>query len=322
MNKLYVIGEMLIDFTSAGSEGRDGPAVFERNAGGAPANVAVCVSRLGGISALVTKLGDDAFGRYLKDVLVREGVDTSYVYMTNEAKTALAFVFLDGRGERDFLFYRDPSADMLLSADDVSGIAFEPGDVLHFGSVDLVDAPVKEAHRKITQRARDAGATVSFDPNLRYPLWKSRDELLSAVREFLPLADIVKVSLDELFDIAGVCDEITAVNKLLGGNTKLIFVTKGSEGSAAYTRKTSTPLIPAEKAHCIDTTGAGDTFIGTVLYQILRDGVTLDGLDDSERLTEYIRYANRAAAITVSGRGAIPSMPYGKDVFGSSSEDK
>ena len=98
---------MLIDFTSAGSEGLDGPAVFERNAGGAPANVAVCVSRLGGISALVTKLGDDAFGRYLKDVLVRERVDTSYVYMTNEAKTALAFVFLDGRGERDFLFYRD-----------------------------------------------------------------------------------------------------------------------------------------------------------------------------------------------------------------------
>ena len=206
MRKLYAMGEMLIDFTAQNEEGGDA-RFFEKNAGGAPANVAVCAARLGCRSAVVTKLGRDAFGKFLRETLAREGVDDAFVFETDEANTALAFVFLDGNGERDFLFYRNPSADMLLSEADVRAVPIQRGDILHFGSVDLADAPVRGAHRALIGKARSVGAIVSFDPNLRYPLWKSREELLETVRAFLPFADVVKVSEDELFDIAGETDE-------------------------------------------------------------------------------------------------------------------
>lgn len=321
MRKLYAMGEMLIDFTAQNEEGGDA-RFFEKNAGGAPANVAVCAARLGCRSAVVTKLGRDAFGKFLRETLAREGVDDAFVFETDEANTALAFVFLDGNGERDFLFYRNPSADMLLSEADVRAVPIQRGDILHFGSVDLADAPVRGAHRALIGKARSVGAIVSFDPNLRYPLWKSREELLETVRAFLPLADVVKVSEDELFDIAGETDEGRAVAKLFAGNAELVLVTKGERGAAAYTRSASAHASP-ESAHCVDATGAGDTFIGTVLSQLLRDGVAREELSNlGDRLLSYLAYANRAAAISVTRRGAIPSMPGFAQVFGGEKRQK
>ena len=210
MNTLYAIGEMLIDFTAQETGVLERAVTFRKNAGGAPANVAVCVAKLGKRANMITKLGRDAFGNFLVETLEREHVGTDYVFRTEEANTALAFVARDERGERTFSFYRNPSADMLLDGSEVERIPFERGDILHFCSVDLCDAPVRGAHRVAIERARAAGALVSFDPNLRYSLWKSGEELLATVREFLPLADIVKVSDEELVDITGIREEKAA----------------------------------------------------------------------------------------------------------------
>lgn len=312
MNTLYAIGEMLIDFT-AQETGAVGQAVtFRKNAGGAPANVAVCVAKLGKTAHVITKLGKDPFGDFLCETLMREHVGAGYVFRTDRANTALAFVFRDERGERSFSFYRNPSADMLLDEEEVKDIPFERGDILHFCSVDLVDAPVKKAHIAAIRSARAAGALISFDPNLRYSLWKNANDLLATVHEFLPLADIVKVSEEELSDITGISDEKEAVKTLFAGHVGLVLVTKGKAGASAYTAQNEATM-PADKySKVVDTTGAGDSFIGTVLYQLLGRGI--QGLT-REELKEILRRANRAATVVVSREGAIPAMPTGNEVF-------
>ena len=312
MNTLYAIGEMLIDFTAQETGALEKAVTFRKNAGGAPANVAVCVAKLGKPACVVTKLGKDAFGNFLVDTLRRENVSTDYVFRTDEANTALAFVSRDEKGERSFSFYRNPSADMLLSAREVGDIPFERGDILHFGSVDLCDAPVKKAHIAAIERAREAGAIVSFDPNLRYSLWKSAEELLSTVRDFIPLADIVKVSEEELFDITGISCEMEAVRTLFRGNVRLVFVTKGADGASAYTEEIEAWQPAGRDVKVVDTTGAGDSFIGTILYQLLGRGI--EGLS-KEELDEMLYRANRAASCVVSREGAIPAMPTKKEVF-------
>ncbi len=315
MNTLYAIGEMLIDFT-AQETGAVGEALtFRKNAGGAPANVAVCVAKLGKRAELVTKLGKDPFGDFLAETLRREGVGTRFVFRTDEANTALAFVSRDEKGERSFSFYRNPSADMLLSEKEVEEIPFERGDILTFGSVDLCDAPVKRAHLAAIAKARAAGTIISFDPNLRYSLWKSAEALLSTVREFLPLADLLKVSDDELFDITGIEDEKEAVSSLFQGEVKLVLVTKGKAGATVYTGGRSLTVPTDTGSKVVDTTGAGDSFLGTILYQLLGRGI--EALSDGE-LTEMLKRANRAATAVVSREGAIPAMPAYREVF----EDK
>ncbi len=312
MNTLYAIGEMLIDFTAQEPGALETAVTFRKNAGGAPANVAVCVAKLGKRASVVTKLGKDAFGNFLVETLKREKVNTDFVFRTDSANTALAFVARDAKGERSFSFYRNPSADMLLDEEEIKNVPFERGDILHFGSVDLCDAPVKGAHIAAIAQARAAGALISFDPNLRYSLWKTPNELLAVVRDFLPLADILKVSDDELSDITGISDEKEAVSTLFNGRVKLVFVTKGKGGASAYTR-TAEVWQPTDTASAVvDTTGAGDSFIGTILYQLL--GRELGTLSEGE-LTQMLQRANRAATVVVSREGAIPAMPTRKEVF-------
>lgn len=312
MNTLYAIGEMLIDFTAQEAGVLESAVTFRKNAGGAPANVAVCVARLGKRANVVTKLGNDAFGNFLAETLMRENVGTDFVFRTDAANTALAFVARDEKGERSFSFYRNPSADMLLDENEVKGIPFGKGDILHFGSVDLCDAPVKKAHIAAIERARKAGAIISFDPNLRYSLWKSAEELLDTVRKFLPLADVLKVSDEELFDITGISDEKTAVESLFQGEVKIVFVTKGKGGASVYTKETEAWQPTDINSKVVDTTGAGDSFIGTILYQLLGRGI--ENLT-REELSEMLYRANRAATCVVSREGAIPAMPTRKEVF-------
>lgn len=311
MNTLYAIGEMLIDFTAQEAGVLELADTFRKNAGGAPANVAVCVARLGKPASVITKLGKDPFGNFLANTLAKENVGTQYVFRTGEANTGLAFVARDERGERSFSFYRNPSADMLLDETEVRTIPFKEGDILHFCSVDLCDAPVRLAHVVAIERARSAGALVSFDPNLRYNLWESAEELLRVVREFLPLADIVKVSDEELADITGIDDEKMAVRSLMKGEVKLVFVTKGKGGAAAYTRDAEAWEPTDLSSPVVDTTGAGDSFIGTILWQILDRGICLT----REQLSEMLKTANRAATIVVSREGAIPAMPTREELF-------
>ncbi len=204
MKKIITIGEALIDFIP-NKKGCSLKEVvgFERVAGGAPANVAAVVSKLGGKSNFISQLGEDAFGDYIIDELNKVNVDTSYVLRTNKANTGLAFVSLKEDGNRDFSFYRNPSADMLLNESEINKEWFNDCHSLHFCSVDLIDCPMKEAHKKAIDCAIDNNSIISFDPNVRLPLWNSEDECRKAILEFLPFAHIVKISDEELEFITG-----------------------------------------------------------------------------------------------------------------------
>lgn len=313
MGKLISIGEMLIDFTAVQQGRIDEVTNFEKNPGGAPANVALCAAKYGAEVIFLGKLGMDAFGGYLYEILRQSGVGVSYVKRTTEANTPLAFVSLDTNGEREFAFYRNPSSDLLLSPEEIDPAVFSQGDILHFCSVSLVDYPVKYAHKAAISHALNAGAIISFDPNLRFSLWPSREELVETVKEFIPFAHILKLGEDELKVISGIDDEADAVRSLLIGNVCIVLITRGKNGASAYFKNIARMDAPGAEAVCVDATGAGDTFIGTFLYQVLKSGKNLESIADE--CADYLRYCNRAAGICVSRRGAIPALPSYEEVF-------
>lgn len=308
MSKLISIGELLIDFIpiEKGKKIKDVTS-FERVAGGAPGNVAACVSVLGARSMMLSQLGEDGFGDHLIEALNRVNVDTSHIKRTKLANTALAFVSLAADGERDFTFYRNPSADMLFNPDDICESLFEANDILHFCSVDLVDYPVKKAHIKAIEYAHKNQTIVSFDPNLRFSLWPDVQSYKKTISEFIPLAHIIKVSDDELEFITGIKDEANAINSLFVGQVKVIILTKGNEGATMFTKSLSVSA-PSHQVKAIDTTGAGDAFIGAILFQILKRGVTLNNLESIVDL-DILSFAHATSSIVVTRKGAIPSMP-------------
>ncbi len=311
MKRLIAIGEALIDFMPEES-GKDLKDVsgFLPKVGGAPANVCGAYVKLGGEAAMITQLGADPFGDKIEDEFLSCGIDCSYVKRTDKANTSLSFVALKEDGDREFTFYRKPGADMLMSPDDVDEQWFEDCFALHFCSVSLGDFPMKEAHEKAIEYAHKAGALISFDPNLRFALWDDHDALLRVVREFLPLAHIIKISDEELSFITGETDIKKALPVLFTGNTGMIVYTKGSLGAECYTRR-ACAKAPCLKVDAVDTTGAGDGFIGAFLYCLSRDGVTAEDLSetDPQKMEEYLEFANRFCAISVGRYGAIASYP-------------
>ena len=308
MKKVVAIGELLIDFVPQQKGcSLDEVTHFERVAGGAPANVAAAVARLGGRAAMVSQGGEDAFGTHILKVLRSNGVDTTHVFRTGRANTGLAFVSLDATGNREFSFFRNPSADLFLSQDQITADIFDDCAALHFCSVDLVDWPVRAAHRKAIGLARRAGAIVSFDPNVRLPLWSSPEECQAAIREFLPYADLVKLSDDEVEFVTGCADERDAAEKLFAMGCRLLIVTRGTDGSAAYTSAGAQGFAETLRVPVTDTTGAGDSFIGSFLYQLTRDGVDCGGLAalTGEQLTRYLAFSAQYASLTVQHKGAV-----------------
>ena len=308
MKKVVAIGELLIDFVPQQKGcSLDEVTHFERVAGGAPANVAAAVARLGGRAAMVSQVGEDAFGTHILKVLRSNGVDTTHVFRTGRANTGLAFVSLDATGNREFSFFRNPSADLFLSQDQITADIFDDCAALHFCSVDLVDWPVRAAHRKAIGLARRAGAIVSFDPNVRLPLWSSPEECQAAIREFLPYADLVKLSDDEVEFVTGCADEREAAEKLFAMGCRLLIVTRGTDGSAAYTSAGAQGFAETLRVPVTDTTGAGDSFIGSLLYQLTRDGVDCGGLAalTDEQLTRYLAFSAQYASLTVQHKGAV-----------------
>lgn len=308
MKKVVAIGELLIDFVPQQKGcSLDEVTHFERVAGGAPANVAAAVARLGGRAAMVSQVGEDAFGTHILKVLRSNGVDTTHVFRTGRANTGLAFVSLDATGNREFSFFRNPSADLFLSQDQITADIFDDCAALHFCSVDLVDWPVRAAHRKAIGLARRAGAIVSFDPNVRLPLWSSPEECQAAIREFLPYADLVKLSDDEVEFVTGCADERDAAEKLFAMGCRLLIVTRGTDGSAAYTSAGAQGFAETLRVPVTDTTGAGDSFIGSFLYQLTRDGVDCGGLAalTGEQLTRYLAFSAQYASLTVQHKGAV-----------------
>ena len=307
MKKVVAIGELLIDFVPQQKGcALDEVTHFERVAGGAPANVAAAVARLGGNAAMISQVGEDAFGTHILKVLRSNGVDTSWVFRTGRANTGLAFVSLDATGNREFSFFRNPSADLFLEEGQIVPEMFADCAALHFCSVDLVDWPVKAAHRRAVALAKQAGALISFDPNVRLPLWSSPADCQAAIREFLPSADLVKLSDDEVEFVTGCTDERAAAEKLFGMGCRLLIVTRGAAGSAAYTPHAE-GFAETIRVPVTDTTGAGDSFIGSFLYQLTRDGVAADGLGKltEQQLTDYLVFSAQYASLTVQHKGAV-----------------
>ncbi|SDC28226.1 fructokinase [Pelagirhabdus alkalitolerans] len=311
-SKLYAIGEALIDFIpNVTNTSLKDVESFKKVMGGAPANVAVAVSKLGGDCSFVSKLGNDAFGDHITERLIEHQVDTTYLEKTDEANTGLAFVSLRADGERDFSFYRKPSADMLLTREEVDKIKFESTDILHFGSVDLIDAPIKGAHELLIERAHEAGAVVSFDPNVRLPLWDSEEECQTTIQSFIPKANVLKISDEELEFITGIKDETKALDSLFVGAVHTVIYTMGKEGARILTKNGLKASHHGFSVKAIDTTGAGDAFVGATLYQLqkrLDNQETLDLLDEAS-WEDMLQFSNGYAALTTQEHGAVDALP-------------
>lgn len=315
-NRLCVIGEALIDFIPERKGQRLKDVVsFKRVAGGAPANVAGAVTKLGIPSKMLTKLGADPFGDYIEEVLKDAGIDTANIKRDDRGETALAFVSLAEDGNRDFKFYRRNSADLLYAPEEIPADVLDDCGMIHFCSVDLVDSPMKESHRKLVSMALEQDALISFDPNLRPSLWGDDAAMKKAVLEFLPFADIIKISDEELEFITGETEMEKGLEHLSDGRACCVVYTKGADGAEVYTRAKGSKGNTWTKAEASgfrievrDTTGAGDSFIGAFLFCLLRDGVKDPGALLVETLAGYLEFANAYAAYTTTKEGALAAM--------------
>ena len=310
MGKLYAIGEALIDFipNTTDSKLKD-VETFSRQVGGAPCNVASTVQKLGGQSEMITQLGQDAFGDIIVETLENIGVGTSFIKRTNEANTALAFVSLTKSGERDFSFYRKPSADMLYNRENINELPITPNDILHFCSVDLVESEMKEAHKAIIEKFKQQQGTICFDPNVRLPLWDSEEACKRAIREFIPHANIVKISDEELSFITDIKDDEQAINWLLQHNVEIVLYTKAAEGSESYFKDGTKIGHEGFKVKAIDTTGAGDAFIGAMLSKILNFETANLTQELKQQGKDILAFSNLVAAKVTTNYGAIESIP-------------
>ena len=301
--KITTIGEILLDMTQTGVDA-NGNKVFAAIPGGAPANVAVAVRKLGVQSAFIGCVGNDPFGEILKRTLLQYGVDAAGLQTTDLADTTLAVVTVDPSGERSFAFCRKPGADTQIDREQALKAVSDTG-ILHFGSVSLA-APCRDTIVSAVRCAKNNGALITYDPNYRASLWNSETEAIERMRAVLPLCDIVKISEEETLLLTGCEAPEEAAQALIQRGVKLAIVTLGAHG-AYWRRGADSGTVPGFKVKVADTNGAGDTFFGAFLSRIAKHG-GLHGLRP-EQITAYVRYANRAASITASRPGAIPAMP-------------
>lgn len=308
---ILCFGEALIDFHSEGGDELGFPRAFVPYAGGAPANVSVAVARLGGNAAFIGMLGNDPFGGFLLDSLHRAGVDITGVVRTSEANTALAFVTLDAKGERSFSFYRPPSADLLFRPEHFRDESFHDAAVFHVCSNSMTCPALAEATRDGMRRARAAGALVSFDLNLRPALWPSEAEPRPLLWPALHLADVVKLSAEEFAWLAVDGEEAT-LEKLWEGHTRLLVVTDGAH-TLRWFHPDAEGELPVYSVPAVDTTAAGDAFVGGLLCQLAALEPTPDRLDhlvtELPRLHAALRYAAACGALTVTRQGSFTAMP-------------
>ena len=304
MTDITTIGEVLIDLTQTGVTPQNVP-LFAANPGGPPANVAVAAARLGASTAFIGKVGRDGFGAYLTGVLTEKGVDAPGV-RADETPTTMAEVTVAPNGERSFRFVR--GADALLTEGEVDTALVEGSKVLHFGSVSLTAEPARSATLFAARHAREHGVLVSYDPNYREALWPDREEAVARMCAPLPLADVLKLSDEELPLLTGTDDPAEGTRRLADRGVSLVLLTLGGEG-AFWRWQGKTGLVPGVATAVADTNGAGDTFLGAVLSRLVRRGERpLEGLTVRE-LEDILAFANRAASKTCSRSGAIPAMP-------------
>ncbi len=306
--RVVCMGELLIDFVALESGVLVGEASgFQKAPGGAPANVAVAIKRLGIDSAFITQVGDDPFGHYLAGILKDEDIDISGIRFSKEARTMLAFVSLAANGERSFNFYRHPSADMLLKPEDIARDVIDQSELFHFGSITMISSPAKEATLSAAQYAADQGKLIAYDPNLRLALWESDDAARAGMRLGLDYAHIVKISDEEAYLVL---EKGESVQDLFQKFTQLelVMLTRGEDGCTVHLKDGSSYSHPGYKVTSVDTTGAGDSFMAGIIVGVLEQ------LDESRDFTKLdfdgiLKLANASGAIATSGRGAIPSIP-------------
>jgi fructokinase len=301
------MGELLIDFVALESGVTVGEASgFQKAPGGAPANVAVAAARLGLQSGFLGQVGDDPFGHHLSDVLSRQGVDVSGLRFSSQARTMLAFVALGAGGERTFMFYRHPSADMMMTPADIATDVIDRAQVFHFGSITMISSPAKEATLAAAEHARRAGKLISYDPNLRLALWGSVEAARAGMRLGLPFANVVKISDEEIDAVLEPGEQVSDLWAKFPA-LQVVLLTHGADGSTALTRAGQVVRQSGFKVDSVDTTGAGDSFVAATLTRILEAGqaADLNALD----YREILRFANATAAITTTKRGAIPALP-------------
>ncbi|WNS43613.1 PfkB family carbohydrate kinase [Paenibacillus sp. MMS20-IR301] len=307
MLDVIAIGEVLIDFTPAGRS-TGGNEQFECNPGGAPANVAAALSRLGARTALISKVGEDQFGSLLYRTLQDSGVDVSEISVTNEASTTLAFVHLDEQGDRTFSFFRKPGADTFLDAKDVPLGLIESSRLLHYGSLSLTHEPARTATRTAVLKAKEAGVLLSFDPNIRFALWESKEEAKQQIFWGLKYADILKISEEELFFITGTSEVEKGSLELQKRFDIMLIVVTLAEKGCYYRLAGQDGYVPGFKVKAIDTTGAGDAFLGCLLSKLLENENSLHDLT-SQQMTSILTFANAGGALVTTRKGALGSMP-------------
>lgn len=301
------LGELLIDFTENGISSQGNP-ILEVNPGGAPCNVLAMLQKLGKKTSFIGKVGNDQFGRMLKETIEQVGIDSGNLIMDEEVHTTLAFVHTMADGDRDFSFYRNPGADMMLKIADVQKERIEASKVFHFGTLSSTHEGCREATRYAIRCAKDAGVLVSFDPNLREPLWEELEDAKREISYGLRQADIVKISDNEAVFMTGEDDYEKAAQSLKEQyQIPLLFVTLGRNGSRAYYKDIRVEAAGFIQENTIETTGAGDTFTGCVLSKILEIG----GIENltGENLTDMLIFANAGASLITTRRGALKVMP-------------
>ncbi|MBR2602198.1 MAG: carbohydrate kinase [Clostridia bacterium] len=309
---VVALGELLIDFAPV-SRSETGYPVLAAQPGGAPGNFLAALNKFGLRTAMIGKVGDDIFGRLLLGTLQAAGIDTSGVLADPSVFTTMAFVSLDGSGNRDFSFARKPGADTCLRPEDVNETLLRNTKVFHFGTLSLTDEPAAAATRKGIETAKASGALISLDPNLRKPLWNSEEDAKSAIEWSLRQADIVKISDEEIDFLWGLSPEEGAQKLIREYGVSLVYATLGPKGCHAVTASQAVTVSSPSGIHVVDTTGAGDIFGGSAMSQFLRTGKAPKDLTEEE-LRRIVCFACTAASLSTQKHGGIASVPEETDV--------
>lgn len=309
MNKQYdvvALGELLIDFTENGTSGQGNP-VYEANPGGAPCNVLSMLNRLGHQTAFLGKVGNDIFGRQLRSTVESAGINVEGLLTDEDVRTTLAFVETKPDGDRDFSFYRNPGADMMLREEEVRDDIIAAGKIFHFGTLSMTNEPVRSATKHAIAVAKENGALISFDPNIREPLWKDMEEAKEQTAYGLSVCDILKISDNEIQWFSGKEDYTEGIRMLQQTyQIPLILLSMGRDGSRAYYKNIIVEVPAFLQKNTIETTGAGDTFGACCLHYILQYG--LMELTE-QQLKDMLTFANAAASIITTRKGALRVMP-------------
>ncbi len=312
MPKALCIGELLIDFVSTTPDVTLAEAPgFVKAPGGAPANVAVGLAKLGVDAGFIGKVGADPFGDFLTDTLQQNNVDTTYLIAGDASRTTLAFVATRSDGMKDITFYRHPGADIQLSPDEIDADYIQSAELFHYGSVSLSHSPTREATLKAIQCAKSAGAFISYDPNLRLMLWDNADDAKHWIWEVMPYADVVKISEEEWEFVTGDVELTSGIEQILGLGVKLLVVTLGERG-CYYTNGSAEGSVDGFTVEVTDTLGAGDAFVAAMLTQLIphKDLVSLE----KDQVDAIMQYANAAGALATQKVGVIPALPTHSDV--------